>query len=122
TLAMERTRDDEPAVLPFALALAVGAHAAVAWFTPADDDLPEPPMAPLEVELNAPPAPPKPEPVLAPAPVSPRAAIVRRVVVAPARAAAGKLLTAVAPVVNAGADAPIDFVTDPNGKIYGFGV
>jgi hypothetical protein len=122
TLAMERARDDEPVILPFALALAVGAHAAVAWFTPADDDLPEPPMAPLEVELNAPPAPPKPQPVPEPAPVTPQAAVARRVVAAPARAAAGKLLTAVAPAVNAGADAPIDFVTDPNGSSYGFGV
>jgi hypothetical protein len=122
TLTMARTRHQEPEVLPFALALAVAAHVAIAWLTPAYEDLPEPPPLPLEVDLN-------PQRVSPPKPVSVPEAVhtakdvpAARHVAAPAKAAAGKLLTALAPPVNAGDAAPIDFVTDPNGKSYGFGV
>jgi TonB family protein len=118
TLVMERKRDGEPAVLPFALALAFGAHLAVAWLTPSSDDLPEPPPAPLEVVLNEPPVPPpKPMRERVPEAVTP---LRRGVVAAPAKAA--KLLTAEPAVAPTVAGGPLDFVSGAAGKGYGFGV
>ncbi len=121
TLAMERKRDEELEIFPFALALALGAHLVVAWLTPSHDDLPEPPPAPLEVVLDERPSPPpKPEPV--PEPVRPEAVPAVRRAVAPAKAAAPRLMTAEPAAAATAADAPIDFVSDANGDSHGFGV
>ena len=64
TLIMERERRGEPNIFLLALSLAIGAHVALAWLAPSRDELPEPPPAPLEVDLNSPThEPPKPEPM-----------------------------------------------------------
>jgi hypothetical protein len=122
TLAMERERRDEPDILPVALSVALGVHLAVGWLTPEDETLPEPPAAPLEVDLGpAPPPPAQPEPVPERAPEASRA--VRRVAPAPVTVkAAGKILAVESRVASNAAEAPLDFVTDPNGTSYGYGV
>jgi TonB family protein len=119
---MERERADEPHVLPVALTLALCAHVGIAYFTPIEASEPEPPLAPLEVELGPPkaaPPPPEPPPPPAVAEASLRAARTVRAARAQAPAAGGNLLTA---EPSAAADAPLDFVTDPNGAGSGFGV
>ena len=118
TLTMERERNEDPSVLPFALTLAVCGHGAIALLTPSSLVAREVTMPPLEVELVAPQPPPPPPPVPA-APAEPDAAP-RAVRVTRADAAIGKLLTRETPSVPS--DAPLDFVTDPNGATYGFGV
>jgi protein TonB len=120
TLAMERDRHDEPNVLPFALTLAIAVHGAIAWFTPSHTEWVEPPPAPLDVELAPPPEAPKPDPT--PPELRPQRATATRVVQAPAKAAAGRLLTAEPSPSHTDTNAPLDFVTDPDGKSYGFGV
>jgi protein TonB len=76
-------------------------------------DLTPPPRPPPPPEAKEPEPPQTPEP--APKAAPPKAAQNR----APAPAAAGKLLTA---DPSAAGDAPVDFVIDPNGGAYGFGV
>lgn len=122
-MTLPMTGNAESPVLPLTVSLAIGLHVALALLAPA----PQAPAARLlpsmEVDLTppAPPPPPVVEPPKAPEPelpakAPPKVAAPR----APAPAAAGKLLTA-EPTAAAG-DEPLDFVTDPNGTTYGFGV
>jgi protein TonB len=123
-MALPVSGETETPVLPLTVSIAIGLHVALALFAPTDGATMSRALPPMEVEL-APPAPPKPKEIEVPkpealepekAPPPPRAAAPR----APAPAAAGKLLTA-EPAAQA-TDAPLDFVTDPNGGQYGFGV
>src|SRR5262249_12676332 len=104
-----------------ALSLAAGVHLAIAALVPERRPARSEIAPPLEVELApAKPEPPAPPP---PAPAPTEAASVTRAPRATAvarRAAAGGVLTA--PPPTAPNDAPLDFVTDPNGGAYGFGV
>jgi hypothetical protein len=114
----------ESPVLPLTVSIAIGLHVVLALFAPASAKPLAHVLPSMEVEL-APPAPPKserieppkPEPAEPPKTPPPRVAAAPR---APAPAAAGKLLTA-EPTAQP-SDAPLDFVTDPNGGSYGFGV
>lgn len=121
TLTMERERRDEPDVLPIALSVAVAVHVALGWLAPRDETLPEPPPAPLEVDLGPPPPPAAPPDPIS-APVRDPAPAVRRVAPTPTKAVAGKILAVESRLTRDGADAPVDFVTDPNGRSYGYGV
>jgi len=122
---MSAERNDEPSVLPIALSMAIGVHVALGMLAPSHAEATSAPAVPLEVELapprpEPPPAPPKSEPEPDPAPVRPAPAARNTPARAPAPRAAGKLLTAEASAADS--DAPLDFVTDPNGTSYGFGV
>jgi hypothetical protein len=128
-MALPISGETESPILPLTVSIAIGLHVALALFAPTDGATLSRALPPMDVEL-APPAPPKPKEVEVPKPEAlepeklkpekepppPRAAAP----LAPAPAAAGKLLTA-DPAAQA-TDAPLDFVTDPNGGEYGFGV
>jgi TonB family protein len=116
----------ETPVLPVALTVAIAVHAAIGVYSAHAP--PARPVAPsMVVDLTIPmaaPAPveiPKPEPEVKEAKPEEKALAAPRTAspAAKAPAAAGKLLTA-APTADT--DAPVDFVTDPNGSTYGFGV
>jgi protein TonB len=113
----------ESPVLPLTVSIAIGLHVALALFAPASS-VPLARLHPtMEVDLTPPapkppaPEPPRPEPIEPEKAPPPRATAPPR---APAPAAAGKLLTA-EPAAQP-SDEPLDFVTDPNGGSYGFGV
>jgi hypothetical protein len=113
--------DGESPVLPLALSVAIALHVGIAWFAPAPSHGAARALPPVEIDLTPPPPVVKaPEPVKEAEPepkaLAPKAAAMR----APAPAAAGKLLTAEPSAPTN--DAPLDFVTDPNGGSYGFGV
>jgi len=124
SIAMESESRDEPSALPVAIAVAIVAHVAVALSSPrvAAHRLEVPP--PLEVELAAerpPPPPAAPAPIqdsklTAPLPTA-RAHSVDKPA---ALARAGKLVASAGS--SSDGDAPLDFVNDPNGGSYGFGV
>lgn len=115
-------------VLAVAFVIATLAHAAFAFGTHVERRAVTPPPVVTEIELarpDPPPEPPKPPEEKAPEPDAPVAPAARTTAAAPAPAAAraGALLTAKEPDKPVpAADAPVDFVTDPNGTSYGGGV
>ncbi|HVU05695.1 MAG TPA: hypothetical protein VHE30_28295 [Polyangiaceae bacterium] len=125
TLAMPDRTAHEPEVLPVALALAGALHVALAVLTPSHAAERPATPPPLEVELAPPKAerpPPPPPPTATTEPEPAHAAPKGKAPPpeAPRPAAAGRLLTATEPAPPG--DAPLDFVTDPAGTSYGFGV
>jgi protein TonB len=112
-----------PAPRGLFVALAVVVHGAVALgIEPTPDDTRKEETKLTELEI-APPPPPEPEPkeIEPPAPEAPAAPIpAARPASAPAAARAGSLVTAKSDAPTK--EAPVDFVTDPNGTSYGSGV
>lgn len=124
TATLGDVRNSDPGVLPIALTLAGLAHLAIAVLAPGralDRTLPKPPLlVELALPNTEPAAPARPE-TAEPAPRAARAEHPARAAQAVrAPAPAGKLLAAEPSGTDA--EAPLDFVTDPNGATYGFGV
>lgn len=125
-MTTERDRSEEPHVLPLALTLALSGHLVLAVLSPSGTPATTTVLPPLEVELASKPAPPPPPPPApAPEPAAPEPAHTAARTPHPgaraaAPAAAGKLVGAQGPTSDD--DAPLDFVNDPNGGAYGFGV
>ena len=112
-----------------AIAIALGAHGALALGLPDQEPARRPPTIITEVELAPPPAPkpPLPEPAPAPerdsAPTPTKAADNARPMAKAAPAArAGNVLVAKSDAPTPANAEPVDFVTDPNGTSYAGGV
>jgi hypothetical protein len=104
--------------------LAVAGHALIVTLLSAGSAQGKMERPPLEMEILEPPAPPQPEMVIPPAPEAHVEAQLPRPQGSPPPAArAGALVTAKVDAPSAQhPDAPVDFVTDPNGQSYGGGV
>ena len=117
----------ETPVLPLAFTVAIAAHVAIGMFS-AHAPFVRPVTPSMIVDLTLPVAAPAPVEIPKPEPEVKEAKPEEQPVAAPrnaspamkAPAAAGKLLTAAPTATDT--DAPVDFVTDPNGSTYGFGV
>jgi protein TonB len=119
-----REAETSSEILPLALAVAVGLHVALAIFTPKNAPAARHVAPSMEIDLVPPPAPThEPEPLPSPSPTDVAPSTPKMApspTAAPARA--GHLLTAEPTAVTPPSAEPLDFVTDPRGADYGFGV